>query len=208
VISAQEEERKRIGRGLHDETMQQLSVLLMKLDTFNINKEHRPGAGVDQMRELVINTLAGIRNIIQNLRPSILDDLGLEAAIRWLLDRHLMGKGISCFINMSGGESGMRFDPGIEITLFRIIQEAIVNIARHSGAENVFVVLKADFNSVAVDIEDDGTGFDTSLAMTQTEDGRGLGILGMKERAGLIEGELKVCSSPGCGTRISLKIPI
>jgi signal transduction histidine kinase len=207
VISVQEEERKRIARGLHDETMQSLSAILMKIDMCKLNPEDLLVNEVDEMKDIVLKTLDDIRNMIQNLRPSILDDLGLEAAIRWLLDKHLGEKGIQYFLNIMGTQ-GKRFTPNVEITLFRIIQEAVVNIARHAGADNVFVIFKIGKNSVNVDIEDDGAGFDVQYALKRSEDARGLGILGMKERVNLIGGNVKICSEPERGTRISLKIPL
>jgi signal transduction histidine kinase len=208
VISTQEEERKRIARELHDETMQDISAFLMKLEMFKMYPENMNEEKIKEMKKIIVRILEDIRNIIQNLRPSILDDLGLEAAIRWLLERHLGEKGISYFLTIKG-DKDRRFDPQVEITLFRIIQEAITNIARHSKAKNVYVLLKADTDSIQVDIEDDGIGFDVESIMTHlSEDGRGLGILGMKERASLFDGYLTICSKPGIGTRVTLKFPI
>lgn len=207
VISVQEEERKRIARGLHDETMQTLSALMMKLDMLNLQAELPPADKIKEMKDIVLTIHRGIHSIIQNLRPSILDDLGLEAAIRWLLDKHLWEKGLTYFFNIIGTQ-GKRFDPQIEISLFRIIQEIIVNIARHAHAENVFVIMKIDDTRLRVDIEDDGVGFDVPTALKRTEDTRGLGLLGMKERASLLHGRLHICSGPEQGTRISLYIPL
>ncbi len=101
VITAQEEERKRVARGLHDETMQSLSATLMKMDMCMLYGESSPEK-IGEIRTIVLNTLEGIRTMIQNLRPSILDDLGLEASIRWLLDKHLWEKGITYFYNIIG----------------------------------------------------------------------------------------------------------
>jgi len=102
-----------------------------------------------------------------------------------------------------------RFDPRVEITLFRIIQEAIINIARHAKAENVIVVLRKLDHSVLVDIEDDGAGFDVHSMLRYTSDGgRGLGLLGMKERISLLDGKLEICSAPGSGTKISVRVPL
>jgi signal transduction histidine kinase len=207
VITAQEEERKRVARGLHDETMQSLSAILMKVDMCMLYGEHSSPEKLGEIRTIVLNTLEGIRTMIQNLRPSILDDLGLEASIRWLLDKHLWEKGITYFYNITGDHSG-RFDPHFEATLFRIIQEVIVNIARHAEAENVFFIMKLGEYDIKVDIEDDGKGFDVKSALKRTEDGRGLGMLGMKERVYLMDGKVVICSEPGCGTRISLWIPL
>lgn len=207
VITTQEEERKRVARGLHDQTMQSLSAILMKIEMCKLYGEPSSVEMIEEIRGIVLSTLEDIRTMIHNLRPTILDDLGLEASIRWLLDKHLWEKGITYFFNIIG-EHGGRFDPHLETTLFRILQEAIVNIARHAEAENVFFIMKVGENDLKVDIEDDGKGFDVKSALKRTEDGRGLGILGMKERVYLIDGKVLICSEPGCGTRISLWIPL
>ncbi len=207
VISVQEDERKRIARGLHDETMQSLSALLMKINMCKMYPENIPLEKIDEMREIVHNTLDGIHNIIQNLRPAILDDLGLDAAIRWLLDKHLGEKGITYFFNVIGTE-GKRLNSRIETALFRIIQESIINISKYAAAENVFIIVRYLADSISVDVEDDGEGFDVASVLKRTEDGRGLGILGMKERANLLDGKLEVCSTPAAGTRISLRLPL
>ncbi|PKL52574.1 MAG: hypothetical protein CVV37_00550 [Nitrospira bacterium HGW-Nitrospira-1] len=205
VITAQEEERKRVARGLHDQTMQSLSAVLIKIEMCKLLDEPPSREKIEEVRIVIYNTIGDLRTIIQNLRPSILDDLGLEAAIRWLMEKHL--KGLTYFFNIIG-DQGRRFDPYLETTLFRIIQEAIVNIARHAEAENVFVIMKIDENVINLDIEDDGKGFDVRSALKRTEDGRGLGILGMQERAHLLDSKAFIYSEPGCGARISLRIPL
>ncbi len=208
LISSQEDERKRIARELHDDILQDISAFLIKLDICKVYPERINEEKIEEMRRIALKTIDGIHNVIQNLRPSVLDDLGLEAAIKWLLDKHLGVKGILYYLTIHA-ETDKRFDPRVEITLFRIIQESIINIARHSDAENVIVVLKTEGDSVVVDIEDDGDGFDVHSALRHaTEGGRGLGILGMKERASLLDGRFLVCSSPGKGTRVNLKIPL
>ncbi len=211
IIFTEEEERKRIARDLHDDTIQDLAALLMKIDMCKLYPEQISANKIDAIREIVLKTLDGLNTAIQNLRPSLLDDLGLEAAIKWLLDIHLGKKGINIFYNITGVK-GRRFSQDIEIRLFRIIQEAIVNISRHAAAENVFVNFKADSNHIIMEIEDDGQGFDVKTLFQQTiharKDFRGLGLLGMKERASLIGGNMDIHSVPGCGTRVSLKVPI
>ncbi|KAF0144654.1 MAG: integral membrane sensor signal transduction histidine kinase [Nitrospirae bacterium] len=208
VISAEEEERKRIARGLHDETMQSLSALLMKIDMCSkMYAEHLPSEKIDEMRNIALKTLDEIHSLIQNLRPTVVDDLGLEAGIRWLLDKHLAEKGIACDFNVMGAEE-KRFNHRIETALFRIIQEAVINISKHASAENVFIVLQYMSDSIAVHMEDDGKGFDAADVLKHTDDVRGLGIMGMRERAYLVDGKLKICSTPGNGTRLSLWIPL
>ena len=208
VISAEEEERKRIARGLHDETMQTLSALLMKIDMCSkMYAEHLPSEKIDEMRNIALKSLDEIHSVIQNLRPTIVDDLGLEAGVRWLLDKHLAEKGITCDFTVIGAE-GKRFNYRIETSLFRIIQEAVINISLHASAENVFIVLQYMPDSIAVYMEDDGKGFDVPDMLKHTDDVKGLGIMGMRERAYLVDGKLNICSTPGNGTRLSLWIPL
>lgn len=210
VISSQEDERKRIARELHDQTLQDISAVLMRIDICKLYPEQISPQKIEEIRGITLKILDETRSIIQNLRPTLLDDLGPESAIRWLLDTHLGVKGINYFYNTEGIRD-KRFSPEIEINIFRIVQEAINNIARHAEAENVFVIFKTINNYIDLYIEDDGRGFDivpTTKSIYSNENNRGLGITGMKERASLIDGLLQINSAPGCGTRISLKIPI
>jgi signal transduction histidine kinase len=208
VISSQEEERRRIARELHDETLQDISAFLMKMDMCRLYPEKIDIEKIEEMRGILVNIHQGIQGIIQNLRPSILDDLGLEASIKWILEKNLKEKGINYFFEIRG-KGNMRLDHQIETTLFRIIQEAISNVAKHAYAENVFVLLKRSDEYINVEIEDDGVGFDVEAALNNVSpDGRGLGIIGMKERASLFDGLLSICSAPAMGTRITLKFPL
>lgn len=208
VISSEEEERKRIARGLHDEILQDLSAFLIKLDICSLDPGQINAGRIDEMKSIIVKTLDDIHNVIQNMRPLVLDDFGLDAAIVWLLDKHLSAKGVDYYLGVDNFTK-KRFATRIEITLFRIAQEAVVNIARHADAKNVFVTLTADERSVSVCIEDDGRGFDAHEVLKHpTESRRGLGVLGMMERASLLEGKLLVHSVPGEGTRISVKVPL
>ncbi len=208
VISSQEEERRRIARGLHDEILQDLSAFLIKLDICRLYPEQRSDEKIDEMKSIMLKTLDDIHNVIQGMRPLILDDLGLDAAVVWLLDKHLGPKGIDYHLG-SGNFTGKRFAARIEITLFRIIQEAVVNIARHSEAKNVLLTITANDRSVGVCIEDDGRGFDVRETLKNISDvGRGLGIMGMMERASLLDGKFAIHSKPGEGTRMSVRIPL
>jgi signal transduction histidine kinase len=211
VMSTQEDERKRIARELHDETVQYLSAILMKIELCRLQPDNISSQKIEDIWQIVLKTLEGLNIIIKDLRPPLLDDLGLESAISWLIDSHLTPKQINCFCNIKDTEY-KRFSPEVEINLFRIAQETIVNIAKHSTAQNVFILLKIIDNHICMDIEDDGEGFDAEAIFQKsihvTKDLRGIGLLDMKERAALIGGKLKICSSPGSGTRVSLKIPI
>ncbi len=209
IISSQEDERKRIARELHDATLQDLSAVLMKIDMCLINSQDMSKQKIESMRSIVINAWDGVLSIIQNLRPTLLDDLGLAAAIKSLLDLHLAEREINYFINTED-VTDKRFRPEVEITLFRIIQEAVLNTARHAGAQNVFIVFKVADATVNVDIEDDGEGFDvnTLYAPIAAGERRGLGLMGMRERVLLIGGKIEICSMPGLGTRIGVRIPL
>lgn len=209
VITSQEDERKRVARELHDETLQDLSAILMRLDICKMYPEQISMQKIEEIRTIALKTLNGINITMQNLRPLMLDDLGLESAIKWLLDMHFSSRGINYFYNATDIKN-KRFNPEIENNLFRIAQEAIVNIARHASAENVFLIIKAK-STIYMDIEDDGDGFDVVSLLKKTihdaKDNRGLGLLGMKERASLIGGNLQIFSAQGCGTRVSLRVP-
>lgn len=166
---------------------------------------------IDVIRGITVSAWDGVLGIIQNLRPTLLDDLGLVAAIKSLLDMHLGENGINYFINTTG-VADRRFRPEVEITLFRIVQEAVSNTARHARAENVFVMIKIERSDVHVEIEDDGDGFDLNslfvIGSRDAKDRRGLGLLGMKERVTLIGGRIEMCSSPGMGARVDIRIPL
>jgi signal transduction histidine kinase len=211
AISTQEDERKRIARELHDDTLQELSAALIRIDMCKIHPEGISINKIDSIRSIIVKALDGITGLIQNMRPTLLDDLGLVPAIKSLLDVHLGARNINYFFNTSG-VADKRFRPELEITLFRIIQEAVVNIARHSKATNVFVLFTIENKTVNVEVEDDGEGFELKklfhAGAYDTVDLRGLGLLGMKERVALIGGKIEVCSQPGLGTRVDIRIPL
>ncbi len=211
IISTQEEERKRIGRELHDDTLQELSAALMRIDMLKIYPEKMSLEYIENIRKIIVTSLDGVVCIIQNLRPTLLDDVGLVAAIKSLLDLHLGEKGINYFLN-TASVTDRRFRPELEIVLFRIVQEAVANTARHANADNFFIMIKVSDDTVHVDIEDDGEGFNLKLlysgASCDVIDKRGLGLLGMKERVALIGGKIHLCSKPGVGTQVDIRIPL
>jgi signal transduction histidine kinase len=208
VITSQEDERKRIARELHDVIMQDLAATLIKIDIFKKYPHSINAPKIDDIKEIIEKNLDDVYQIIKNLRPSILDDLGFEAAVRWLLDTHLESKGIHCFVSIFKTVSDIDFDPQIEIRVFRIIQEAIINISKHAGAENVFVLLDIRNSHLVVEIEDDGCGFDPEAASLDRDSSRGLGLLGMQERAAFLNWNLCICSVPGEGTQVNLRLPL
>ena len=196
LITAQEDERKRIARELHDETCQTVSALALSLP-------EEPGAG--EARRLAHRALDGLHRLIFDLRPSVLDDLGLLPAIRWWATRHLPSAGIAVRCELE--ESERRLSPETEIAVFRVAQEALVNVVRHSGASAVLIQMAGRDGHLEASIEDDGRGFDPGEMAEPTAAGRGLGLLGMRERVELLGGQLEVESAPGQGTRVSFRVP-
>ena len=207
VISAQEEERRRIARELHDETSQNLSVLAMGLETAGLAP---PGGAVTRdklggLKDLAVRTLDGVHRLVYDLRPSVLDDLGLPAGLRWYADNRLEPLGVRVSLMVTGEER--RLPAEVETALFRIGQEAISNIARHANAANVFLGLGFQEQQVTLEVEDDGEGFDVAAGEPRSGN-HGWGVLGMRERATLFGGSLDLVSTRGTGTRIQVSVPI
>jgi signal transduction histidine kinase len=207
VITSQEDERKRIARELHDESLQALSAILMDVGVCKLRPDLITTTKVAAIYDNITRIINEMNHLVQNLRPTVLDDLGFDAAIVWILDRNFKDRGIKCRLNMRD-LSERQFTSEFQITVFRIVQEMSTNIARHSNAENVFVHMKDSNNEFTMSMEDDGKGFDTASVLKDTMSRRGLGILGMKERAALIKGRLTVCSAPEAGTMLLLRIPL
>jgi signal transduction histidine kinase len=204
VITAQEDERKRVARELHDQTTQSLAVLLMRID--RAAEEIRAGRdpGLEEVKVLATWLLDDVHRLILDLRPSVLDDLGLLSAIRWCAERTLKERGVA--VRCEFGELA-RLPPELETALFRMCQEAMNNIARHAQATQVLIEVGVEGAEVHVDIEDDGKGFDQ--AEVSRRPGRPhWGLLGIAERAELLGGRATIDSSPGAGTRIDVWIPL
>jgi signal transduction histidine kinase len=197
VISAQEDERRRVARELHDETSQLLAALGMAL--------HAGPLATADPRELLDRLQDGVHRLIVNLRPAVLDDLGLAAAINMLADTQLRRGGIAVRCELLDLEHH-RLAPATETAVFRIVQEAILNIVRHSGATTVLIQAGMENGHVWVEIEDDGEGFDLAGVHPDAESLRGVGLLGMRERAELLGGKLTIESAPGDGTRVKVEI--
>lgn len=208
VIYSQEEERLRIARDLHDTILQDISAFLIQLDICRMQPELITVQKIDHMKDVAVKIIDTLHTVIKDLRPSVNDDLGLEAAIVSMLEKRLKGRGIEFYLDIKGAIY-KRLPPETEIALYRIVQECIVNIERHASASNVFVTINADSSDLEIIIEDDGIGFDlTGLTEYPLKDGRGLGTIGMRERAALIDGEVNIMSRPGEGTRVCIKVPI
>lgn len=210
TFAIQEEERKRIARELHDETSQNLTALSLNLSALKEMVEL--GTFTEEAKEIIrrchaiaVNASVELTRIIRELRPTLLDTLGLPAAIHHLVETNLKTKGINVSIDFHCLES--RLPAEIELSLFRITQEAISNILRHSGAKNVVITLGSEHEEWMLKIEDDGVGFNIQEIKTIEEGGRGAGLFGMKERLRLVGGYGWIESAPGKGTKIKAFIP-
>jgi signal transduction histidine kinase len=207
VISAQEDERKRLARELHDETSQTLSALAMKIETaLAAWPSESSRERLVEAKGLTVRTIEELHRLIFDLRPSVLDDLGLLSAIRWYAERHLERRGIAVRCEFTGLAD--RLAPELETALFRVCQEAITNIAKHSGAETVLIQCLERDDRISIEIEDDGKGFSPESLPPPATRERGLGLLGMRERVELFGGRLELDSAPGQGTRIAVTVPI
>lgn len=207
VISAQEEERKRIARELHDETSQSLTSLMVGLKVLEEARDpEEVKVRAAELRALVAKTLDEVHHLAHALRPSILDDFGLVAALERYAKRFAGTAGLQVDFYAQDLD-GRRLPPPVETTLYRIVQEALTNMAKHANAQNVSIVLEQRGRGVVAVIEDDGRGFD--VARWRSKEGvKGLGLAGMEERASLLGGALTVESRPGSGTTIVVEIPL
>jgi signal transduction histidine kinase len=207
VIAAQEDERRRIARELHDDTSQALTVLAMSLERTAASVESPEERGkLEKMKGLALGMLDDVHKLIFDLRPSLLDDLGLVAAARWYAESRLVPQGIRVSLETVGEER--RLPPEVETALFRAIQETLTNVARHAEAENVAMTLEFDTNRVLVEVEDDGRGFDVGAVRLESDQARGLGLLGMQERVSLLGGTIDIHSEPGSGTTVHMEVPV
>ena len=207
VISAQEEERKRIARELHDETGQALTSLMVGLKFIEDSSTNTQAKKqTSQLRALASQTLDEVHRLATELRPSLLDDLGLPAAIQRYTREYAAKMNIDVDSYISGLDE-RRLPSEIEVSVYRIIQEALTNIAKYAKASQVSVVLRQRDSSLVAIIEDNGKGFDIDGIMSSKGNKR-LGLFGMYERASLIGGNLTIESQPGNGTSVFLEVPL
>ena len=209
ATNAQEEERRRIARNLHDDTSQAISSLIISLERLENALPEKPGElrqRAQNARLLATRTLEDLRKIIYDLRPTMLDDLGLVPAIRWYTRSALEDTGMRVSFDMP--DESMRLDPNLETELFRITQEGVNNIARHSNARRVIVRLHQTEEHIHLELEDNGAGFDVEAVATTALSDKRLGLLGIQERVSLIGGEVKIRSVPNRGTVLQVKVPL
>ncbi len=200
-----EEERLHIAREIHDELGQLLTVLKMDVAWLNKKINPEPGPVYDKLKDLLAlidTTVKTVRRIASELRPSLLDDLGLEAAMEWHLEEFERRSGIEQHLTIED-ETAATLPDSLKIGLFRILQESLTNVARHSGAKSVHVNLHQADKKLILTITDDGSGFDPEQANKKT-----LGLLGMKERTLVMGGEYSITGEPGTGTTVRVEVPI
>lgn len=200
TIEAQEEERRRIARELHDEAGQALTSVMLGL---RMIRETDDDSMIEDQIELVRNqvseALTSLRRLAAEMRPPALDGLGLMSAVRNLTESAGLMKGLN--VDFESSDLRGHLQPAAEAVVYRILQEALTNVARHSEAENVSVTISKRDDEVIAMVEDDGKGFD----LNETN---GLGLLGMRERIELINGKLKIETKPGHGTVVVCKVPV
>ena len=204
VIKAQEDERKRISRELHDSVAQELLSSLVDirvLKYLNLNEDALKK--LQQTEKSLDRLLDQIRNLSKELRPASLDDLGLDAAFRshfkWV------EKNYGMIVHFSAELSAARYSNEIETVVYRICQEAVLNAIKYANTEEIYVRLFEENNNLLLIVEDHGTGFDVQINMPK---GTGLGLYGMRERVELVNGILTIKSAPNKGTRIQISIPL
>jgi signal transduction histidine kinase len=203
LIEVQESERQHIARELHDEIGQALTALKMSLEAVASRSGSGGVARLRDIREQVDALLAQVRNLALDLRPAMLDDLGLLPALLWLFERYAAQVGVRVSFEHRGLDR--RFEAETETAAYRIVQEALTNAVRHAGVGGVTVRAWSDRRSLSVQVVDQGAGFDPNQTMA---DGTSSGLAGMRERALLLGGRLTVDSEPGRGTRVSAELPL
>lgn len=210
LVKVQEEERRRISRELHDELGQALTALKINLDvaqrSLPPDEPARLRHSLDEASSLAVHSLETARTLSLNLRPAILDDLGLVPALRWEIDRYERRTGQT--VRVETDLAGTELRPELEITLYRIIVEALTNVARHAQAGHVRLYLQVAHNQVVAGVEDDGQGFDAAAWFDSPAGRQSLGLVSMRERAALLGGRLEVSSAPGHGTKVQVELPL
>uniref|UniRef100_A0A7C4RUA0 Oxygen sensor histidine kinase NreB n=1 Tax=Desulfatirhabdium butyrativorans TaxID=340467 RepID=A0A7C4RUA0_9BACT len=207
LLEMLENERNRIARELHDEIGQALTAVKIDLEmAATIDELPKLRAHLAESLSIVDRALQQVRNLSLDLRPSILDDLGLVAAIQWYLARIRVRSGLAVHFRQETVRP--RFDRDIETTCFRLVQEATTNVVRHAEATEAVIELTETDKWLWLEIRDNGKGFDVETVLQQAARGESFGILGMKERVDIVQGRIRFDARSGEGTTIRVQIPI
>jgi two-component system, NarL family, sensor histidine kinase UhpB len=207
ILQAQEEERQRVARELHDEAAQALTSLLVHLRL--LERAYTPEQAqerVSELRELTAQALEEVRRVALDLRPKILDDLGLIAALGWRVDEFNAAGDAVASLTVEGIHE--RLPRTIELVFYRVAQEALNNVARHAAATQVMLALSSNEGHLSLSVGDNGRGFDTSRPAPQNGTAGGLGLLGIRERMSMVGGTVEIVSTPGQGTRLCARVPM
>ncbi len=202
LVQVHEEERRWLARELHDEIGQHLTALKLQLEQISISKNGKNNH-ISMSQKMINELIQKVRQMSLDLRPSLLDDLGLLPAFEWFFDRYQKQTEIEVLFTHEGLQR-KRFAPDLEITAFRVVQEALTNAARYAKTSSVSVDIQVMIGEINVKIEDRGVGFDLDSDWIY----KSSGIMGMMERVNLINGKFEIISSPGNGTKIYLILPI
>lgn len=204
IVIAQEEERARIARELHDETAQILTALSLHLATLGNALSESPGYAepLDRLQSLINQMSQGIYRLVRALRPAQLDDLGIGAALQYLVGEERKRSGLQVSLEISAPR--LRMDPLVETVFFRVAQEALTNVVRHARCDHAEIRLLVDIDWVVLQIEDHGVGYDPGLSLSPP---RGFGVAGMRERAESVGGQLSIHAALGEGTLVEIKVP-
>lgn len=202
--SVREEEKTRVARELHDELAQPLTALKMDTIWVRDNFAQAPGAAaarLGEMVEMVDRAISATRRIASDLRPLLLDDLGLVPAVEWLVSKFIQRSGVACTLAV---DEALELPEPYATAVFRIIQESLANVAKHAGASAVAVTIERSPGMVTLAVRDNGCGFSPAIPRKP----QSLGLLGLRERAQLLKGKIMIDSGPGQGTRIEVSIPL
>jgi signal transduction histidine kinase len=207
LIRAQEEERQTIARELHDEVGQVLTAIKVELAVAQrrLNASGAAGELLEEAQGIADTALHSVRDISHLLHPALLDDVGLAAAVDWYLQAFSKRHNIKTELVQDG--EWAQLAPHVELAAYRIVQEALTNVARHADARSCRVTLRHEGDTLSVMVEDDGKGFDVSMSGPDASGRRGLGLLSMRERAIQLKGHIRIDSAVGGGTRVVAELP-
>ncbi len=205
ILSAQEAERVRVSRELHDDTGQALTLILVRLQLIeNLTRDPDVRRELAELRELVVDTLDGVRRLAVQLGPSILEDLGLRSGLEWLADRVREETGLRVDLDLRCDDD--RIPATAAIAVFRVAQEALTNVVRHAHATRIDMRLDDTDGTLSLEVADDGAGFDVDEARSRPT--ASVGLFGMAERVALVAGTLDIQSRKGAGTRLEVHVPV
>lgn len=205
ILSAQEAERVRVSRELHDDTGQALTLILVRLQLIeDMTRDPEVRHELSELRQLVVDTLDGVRRLAVQLGPSVLEDLGLCSGLEWLADRVREETGLRVELELLCEDDDI--PAPLAIAIFRVAQEALTNIVRHAKAKHVTLRLSDDVGRLGLDIVDDGVGFDVAVARARPA--ASIGLFGIAERVALVGGTFDINSTPGVGTRVHVRVPM